>query len=164
MAVFQPPPTWAMPILVDEKTGKNSFNPVWLKWFVDFIAIINATGGGSIVLHNATGGLQGGTANQYYHLTAAQDSLVAGITATAAEINILDGVTASTAEINILDGVTATTAEINILDGVTATTAQINKLAVGLSVVIATAKLTGLGANGSMTFTNGVLTAQTAAT
>jgi hypothetical protein len=34
----------------------------------------------------------------------------------------------------------------------------------GISVTIATAKLTSLGGNGSMTFTNGLLTAQTAAT
>lgn len=34
----------------------------------------------------------------------------------------------------------------------------------GLNVTITTAKLTSGGANGSMTFTNGVLTAQTAAT
>lgn len=34
----------------------------------------------------------------------------------------------------------------------------------GLTVVITTAKLTGGGANGSMTFTNGILTAQTPAT
>ena len=34
----------------------------------------------------------------------------------------------------------------------------------GLSVTITTAKLTTLGTNGSMTFTNGVLTSQTAAT
>jgi hypothetical protein len=34
----------------------------------------------------------------------------------------------------------------------------------GLSVTITTAKLTALGADGSMTFTNGILTAQTAAT
>lgn len=34
----------------------------------------------------------------------------------------------------------------------------------GLSVTITTAKLTGGGANGSMTFTNGILTAQTPAT
>jgi hypothetical protein len=39
-----------------------------------------------------------------------------------------------------------------------------NVLEVGLSVTITTAKLTSLGANGSMTFTNGVLTAQTQAT
>jgi hypothetical protein len=34
----------------------------------------------------------------------------------------------------------------------------------GLSVTITTAKLTTLGANGSMTFVNGILTAQTQAT
>jgi len=34
----------------------------------------------------------------------------------------------------------------------------------GLSVTITTAKLTTLGTNGSMTFTNGILTAQTQAT
>jgi len=43
-------------------------------------------------------------------------------------------------------------------------TAEAAALASGLTVVITTAKLTGLGANGSMTFTNGVLTAQTQAT
>jgi len=36
--------------------------------------------------------------------------------------------------------------------------------AIGLSVTITTAKLTTLGTNGSMTFTNGILTAQTQAT
>lgn len=34
----------------------------------------------------------------------------------------------------------------------------------GINAVITTAKLTGGGANGSMTFTNGILTAQTQAT
>lgn len=130
--VFQPPPTWA-PLAIFTKQivdGKAvdvpSVNPVWLKWFVDFVAVINASGGaGGTITHNSTAGLQGGTANQYYHVTAAQDALLAAITASAA---------------------------------------QINTLASGLSVVITTAKLTGGGANGSMTFTNGVLTAQTAAT
>jgi hypothetical protein len=32
---IQPPPTWALPIVVDESTKQASFNPVWLKWFVD---------------------------------------------------------------------------------------------------------------------------------
>ena len=46
-----------------------------------------------------------------------------------------------------------------------AATARTNLgLGSGLSVTIATAKLTTLGANGSMTFTNGILTAQTQAT
>lgn len=124
--VFEPPPTWADPVIVDPATGKSQFNPVWLKWFVDLVAIINVSGGGGgAITHNSTAGLQGGTANQFYHLTAAQDALVAAINASAI---------------------------------------QINQLAVGLSVTIATAKLTGGGANGSMTFTSGVLTAQAAAT
>jgi hypothetical protein len=38
------------------------------------------------------------------------------------------------------------------------------EIAAGLTVTIATAKLTTGGVNGSMTFTNGILTAQTAAT
>jgi hypothetical protein len=42
--------------------------------------------------------------------------------------------------------------------------AQAGSLNSGLTVVITTAKLTGVGANGSMTFTNGILTAQTQAT
>jgi hypothetical protein len=47
----------------------------------------------------------------------------------------------------------------------TALTARTNLgLGSGLSVTITTAKLTALGANGSMTFTNGILTAQTQAT
>lgn len=42
--------------------------------------------------------------------------------------------------------------------------AFINPLSGGLSVTITTAKLTTSGTQGSMTFTNGILTAQTAAT
>lgn len=126
MADFQPPPTYALPILVDEKTGQATFNPIWLKWFIDLTGVINSAGGGSgTFTHNDLAGLQGGTANQFYHLSAAKEALVNAITASAA---------------------------------------QINRLAVGLSVTITTAPLTGGGATGSMTFTNGVLTAQTQAT
>ena len=45
-----------------------------------------------------------------------------------------------------------------------AAVSQLAGLAGGLTVTITTAKLTSTGANGSMTFTNGVLTAQVAAT
>lgn len=77
MSVFEPPPTWADPTVVDEQTGKARFNPIWLKWFIDFTAVINASGGGSGgIVHNDTSGLQGGTANQYYHLSAAAAALV----------------------------------------------------------------------------------------
>jgi len=53
----------------------------------------------------------------------------------------------------------------NLSDLASASTARTNLgLGSGLSVTITTAKLTTLGANGSMTFTNGILTAQTQAT
>lgn len=44
------------------------------------------------------------------------------------------------------------------------TSAQHTDLGSGISATITTAKITPGGANGSMTFTNGILTAQTAAT
>jgi len=44
------------------------------------------------------------------------------------------------------------------------TTIPYSAITGGLSVTITTAKLTTLGTNGSMTFTNGILTAQTQAT
>lgn len=73
MATFQPPPTYADPVLVDEKTKKGKFNPIWLKWFLDLVAFVNASGGGGgAVAHNSTTGLQGGQANQFYHLTASE--------------------------------------------------------------------------------------------
>lgn len=82
MSVFEPPPTYADPVLVDEKTGKSKFNPIWLKWFIDFTGVINASGGGSgAIQHNDTAGLQGGTANQYYHSTAAQNTFLAALAA-----------------------------------------------------------------------------------
>ena len=69
------------------------------------------------------------------------------------DITSLSGLTTA---LSILQGGTGAT---------TASGARTNLgLGSGLSVTIATAKLTTLGANGSMTFTNGILTAQTAAT
>ena len=44
------------------------------------------------------------------------------------------------------------------------TSAQHGSIASGLTVVITTAALSGLGTQGSMSFTDGILTAQTAAT
>jgi len=73
---FQPPPTYAEPVLVDEVTKKGRFNPIWLKWFLDLVEIINNSGGGGgTIAHNSTSGLQGGTANEYFHLSQAQHTL-----------------------------------------------------------------------------------------
>lgn len=47
MSNFQPPPTWANPVIVDETTGKSIFNPIWLKWFIDLGANLTAAGAGS---------------------------------------------------------------------------------------------------------------------
>ena len=73
MAVLQPPPTYADVVLIDERTQKGKFNPIWLKWFLDLIAVLNASGGGGGVLqHNLLSGLQGGQLTQYYHLTSTE--------------------------------------------------------------------------------------------
>lgn len=72
MAEIQPVPQWALPFLGDQETMEKlglKFNPVWLKWFIDLIDDITT---GGAVDHNTLSGLQGGTAGQYYHLTAAQ--------------------------------------------------------------------------------------------
>jgi hypothetical protein len=58
-----------------------------------------------------------------------------------------------------------TTAQVTAIATNTSDIATIKaEIASGLTVTITTAKLTSGGANGSMTFTNGILTAQTAAT
>lgn len=72
---FQPPPTYADPVLVDEKSGKAGFNPLWLSWFIELAQVLStAGGGGGAVDHNLLVGLQGGAANQYYHLTAGEET------------------------------------------------------------------------------------------
>lgn len=79
MSAFQPPPTYALPVLVDEKTGRAQFNPIWLKWFVDLGGALTALGAGSgNADHNMLANLQGGSANEYFHLTAADYSLLTG--------------------------------------------------------------------------------------
>ena len=77
MATFEPPPTYAEVVVVDDKTQKGRFNPIWLKWFLKLVTVLTNSGATSgSIQHNATGGLQGGTANQYYHLTAAEHANV----------------------------------------------------------------------------------------
>lgn len=100
MALFEPAPTYAEVILIDEQTGQPRFNPIWLSWFLGVVAIINASGGGTgVVQHNDTGGLQGGTANQYYHLTSALSTFIGALvgsvyTPTLTNVANLDGSTA----------------------------------------------------------------------
>jgi len=70
---FQPPPTYADVVLVDEQTKRPRFNPIWLKWFLALTQVINNSGGGSGTIdHESLSGLQGGSASDHSHLTAAQ--------------------------------------------------------------------------------------------
>lgn len=71
MAEFQSPPTYAEPVVVDERTGQSRFNPIWLKWFLDLVQVLNDSGGTSTA-HNSLSGIQGGAASERYHLNATQ--------------------------------------------------------------------------------------------
>lgn len=71
MADFPPPPTYAEVILVDERSKKGTFNPIWLNWFLTLAAALDGAGG-TILQHNDLSGLQGGTTNEFFHLTSAE--------------------------------------------------------------------------------------------
>ena len=80
MSNFQAPPTYADVVLVDERTKKAKFNPIWLKWFVDLVGVVNASGGGSgSVVHNDTTGKQGGGGTEFYHLIASVYNAVSAV-------------------------------------------------------------------------------------
>jgi len=86
MADFQPPPTYAEVILVDERDpqGRPRFNPIWLNWFLTLAEVLdNAGAGGGSIQHNDTANLQGGTTNQFYHATAAENANLAALQALA---------------------------------------------------------------------------------
>ena len=75
---FQPPPTYDMPIQEDEQ-GRAVFSPIWLNWFLSLAQVLNSfSGGGGTAEHNMLSGLQGGTTDEYYHLTEAQHANLAG--------------------------------------------------------------------------------------
>lgn len=76
---FPPAPTYAMPIEVDQVTGRQTFSPLWLQWFLSVAQYFTSLGaGGAAVDHNALTGLQGGTGGQYYHLSSAGAAAVTG--------------------------------------------------------------------------------------
>ena len=97
--------------------------------------------------HNALQSIQGGIASQYYHLTATEYATVQAFP--TIPLTIANGGTGAT---------TAANARTNLGLGTMATQNT------GITATITTAALTALGSQGSMTFTNGILTAQTQAT
>ena len=61
MANFEPPPTYAEPVIIDKgkkygDPGASRFNPIWLKWFLDFVNFANKTNSASGTVANITGG------------------------------------------------------------------------------------------------------------
>jgi len=147
--LFQPPPTYALPVLVDERTGKSAFNPIWLRWFLDLSSGLSSVGAGSgTVTSVGTGtGLTGGPIT------------VSGM------VSLTNVGTPGTYVKTTFDAQGRETSGDATLDINTDTTGTLDTSRLGgLSVTITTAKLTPGGANGSMTFTNGLLTAQTSAT
>lgn len=65
---FQPVPTYADPVEVDEKTKRGSFSPTWLSWFLQ----LSNGGLSGTIQHDGLAGLQGGLTGEFYHLTLAQ--------------------------------------------------------------------------------------------
>jgi len=114
--------------------------------------------------HNSLQNIQGGQGGQYYHLNQSQYNTIAALpsfgtmaTQNANNVNITGGsITGITFPYTSITGL-ATVAHTGAYSDLTGTPT-------GLSVTITTAKLTTGGTNGSMTFTNGILTAQTQAT
>jgi len=114
--------------------------------------------------HNSLQSIQGGQGGQYYHLNQSQYNTIAALpsfgtmaTQNANNVNITGGsITGITFPYTSITGL-ATVAHTGAYSDLTGTPT-------GLSVTITTAKLTTGGTNGSMTFTNGILTAQTQAT
>ena len=131
-------PTAGTGIGIVAGTGTLQFNNTGVTSVIAGTGISVSSATGAVTIANAgVTSFSGGTTG----LTPATSTV--GAITLAGTLNITNGGTGAT---------TASGARTNL------------GLGGGLSVTITTAKLTSLGANGSMTFTNGILTAQTAAT
>lgn len=110
--------------------------------------------------HQVLDNLQGGSLTERYHLTSAQATAVAAFDTT--KWTDLTDAGDSTLHYHATDRARANHSGTQLLATISdAGTAASQS---GLTVVVNTAKLTAGGVDGSMTFTNGVLTAQTQAT
>ena len=99
MAEFQSPPTFALPIIVNEDDpGKSIFNPIWLNWFYQLTGVLNGLGaGGGIPVSSID--IAGGTAFQMLQVngsvTGLQFTSIANTyTPTLTNVANLDGSTA----------------------------------------------------------------------
>lgn len=90
MAEWQPAPTYDMPVQFQAEDPeaqallqrlRTTFSPNWLNWFLELAALLTAAGGGGGLGfdHNLLLNLQGGTTDEYYHLTADQHSTLTSV-------------------------------------------------------------------------------------
>jgi len=91
VAEFQDPPTFAEVVILPEQLRLQgiSFNPIWLKWFLDLAAVISASGGGSgSFVHNDMSSIQGGSVTERFHLDA---DTYAALTASSGQLKLGNG-------------------------------------------------------------------------
>jgi hypothetical protein len=146
MAVLAPPPS------VDQDINSRQFRD----WFYSIYALIGKPGStlGTMAYENSnsvsiTGGSVGGI----------------GISGSTINSTPIGQTSAAAGSFTTLTAVVPVALTFGGTGASTASGARTNLgLGSGLSATITTAKLTTLGTNGSMTFTNGILTAQTQAT
>ena len=148
--VFQPPPTYADPVNVDERTNKGQFNPIWLKWFLDLTQYINQNGAGNTIQHNQLAGLQGGQSNQYYHLTQTQFADYLPTTGVLAGTGI--SVTTGANQVTIASTVVTTGTSILYGNG----TGGFSNVTIGSGITFSGGTLSASGSGGTVTAVTGV--------
>lgn len=165
-----------MPINIAPPPINATDKAIWNSWYLRVKDAINQLGlfflwtninfAGSKITdiesrnHNDLNSLQGGSTGQYYHVTSTQATAIASFNAT--QWTELTDSGETTLHYHAADRSRANHSGTQLLATISdAGTAASQS---GLSVIITTAKLTAGGVNGSMTFTNGVLTAQVQAT
>lgn len=148
-------------VLPPAPNGTPPGSSYWNDWYEKVRSLINKGAisvlwtninfGGSTITsivnraHNNLQTIQGGVAGEYYHLTTAQYAAL-----TAGPHNNLS---------SLQGGAAGEYYHLTL-----AQQTKVAALPTGISATITTAKVTAGGVNGSMTFVNGLLTAQTQAT
>lgn len=156
--VFQPAPTWADVVIIDETTQKAKFNPVWLNWFLQLVQILDALGGTSAGSHNSLTGLQGGSASERYHLTSAQEAVAAAL---ANPVTVATGGTGATTAAGARTNLGLGTMAVQNANGVAITGGAIDGTPVG-GTTRAAGAFTTLSASTTFLLPKDDATAQTA--